>query len=275
MSLRRFLDWIFNPLGDAHHRGTHSPSEVSSAERESYSRVLTADRENEMVALPSGFDQLDYFHLFEGQALKDLLDRIVTPIVEPLGLRWRGDYYWIGESEGGIRKVLHYTLLRGRGTFTWGVCLDFVKMPSGNKLVFNRTYKAAKLHLFERAPGYVASFYGTYIGDGEGTGVCSHARHHADRTISQSIAFLLNDIRTTFERMSTLDGVIAEAERQIAEIGRHDNIYRHHSPPPAYVLAFLYSEAGRHQEALATLDSIRDEQDFYKLEMVRDYLERR
>lgn len=213
-----------------------------------------------------------YLDTLEGQALRDFLDLHVSPAVAALGLKWRGDYYWVGESVGGVRRVLHYSILPGRGTFIWGMCLDFVKVASGNKLVFNRTERTARLHLFEHASAYSGTFSSGHIADAEGFGVVCHARCRAEHTLTRSLAHLLGPMRETFERMGTLDGLVAEARRQVAEATEPGNIYRMHAPSPAYVLAFCYAELGRHEEALATLAEIRDASDFHKLGLAEAYL---
>jgi hypothetical protein len=58
-----------------------------------------------------------------GQELKELLNKIILPKVSQLGLKWRGDYLWIGENVNGIRNIVQYsrfTRSRNRGYISWG-----------------------------------------------------------------------------------------------------------------------------------------------------------
>jgi hypothetical protein len=78
--------------------------------------------------------------LIEGERLKEILNETITPLLSPLGLIWRGDYHWVGETNNTIRKIFSYDLCKGgRGTFSWGICTDFIPLPSGSRLVYHRT----------------------------------------------------------------------------------------------------------------------------------------
>ncbi|MGG1515456.1 hypothetical protein ABE504_08580 [Paenibacillus oryzisoli] len=131
-----------------------------------------------------------------GQALLNLLDNIISPRVSRLGLIWRGDCTWVSESINGIRKIVHYgrfTRSGNRGYISWGIALDFVMLPKGNKLVYSRTEKTAIIHVGEWSDGYLRSFRGEEMIDG--IGIASHYDRIAEESLTQAIEGELNILR--------------------------------------------------------------------------------
>ncbi|WP_285717523.1 hypothetical protein [Pelosinus sp. IPA-1] len=51
----------------------------------------------------------------------------------------------------------------------WGTAFDFIPLPQGKKIIYQKTEKAAKLQLFEAPIGYTSSFYGVAMKDGNRT----------------------------------------------------------------------------------------------------------
>lgn len=188
-----------------------------------------------------------------GDELKALLNQIITPKLSTLGLRWRGDCCWIGESVNGIRNIVNYSFItrgRFRGLLAWGVALDFLPLPSGNRFIYNRTEKSAKLHLFEWPEGYIDSFRGKPFVDGYG--ITSHRRDLAAETINQVIESELARIESFFKKASSIEGLIEIAEGQYFN---NDSFGQMHSPHPSYVLSFLYAKNNRLDEALKMIDN--------------------
>jgi hypothetical protein len=179
-----------------------------------------------------------------GQELKVLLDKIISPKVSELGLKWRGDYLWIGENVNGIRNIVQYnrfTKSGNRGYISWGIALDFVMVPKGKKLMFNRTEQTAIIHIGEWSEGYAESFLGKEMVDGNG--VASHYSEVAEKSITQAIEGELNNIASFFKSAISIDGIIQIADEQITS--PTSPIYNMKFPSPAYILAFIYAKLGQ------------------------------
>jgi hypothetical protein len=202
------------------------------------------------------------------------LDRIISPRVSSLGLKWRGDYAWISENGNGIRKIFHYgrfTRSGNRGCISWGIALDFVMIPKGNKLVYNRTEKTAIIHVGEWAEGYLRSFRGEEMIDG--IGVASHYSQIAEKTLTQAIEGELNHIKAFYDKTSNLDQIIEIAKNQLEN--PESPISKMRFPSPAYILAFIYAKLGNLQLAHDYLQKdrlISDPKNISLLNMVKDRL---
>ncbi|GFZ92666.1 hypothetical protein GCM10008018_43910 [Paenibacillus marchantiophytorum] len=180
----------------------------------------------------------------EGQELKELLNKIISPRVSELGLKWRGDYLWISENINGIRHIVEYgrfTRSSNRGYISWGVALDFVMVPKGKNLVFNRTEKTAIIHIGEWSKGYADSFLGVEMVDGKG--VASHYEQIAERTITEAIDGELENISSFFEKVKNIEGIIQIVNEQINN--PKSPIYKMKFPSPTYILAFIYAKLGQ------------------------------
>jgi hypothetical protein len=210
-----------------------------------------------------------------GQELLLLLDRVISPRVYSLGLKWHGDYTWISESINGIRKLVHYgrfTRSGIRGCISWGISLDFVMIPKGNKLIHNRTKKTAMIHIGEWSDGYLRSFRGEEMIDG--VGVASHFSHIAEKTLTQAIEGELNNIKAFYDNASSLDQIIEIAKNQL-EISE-SSFANMRFPSPAYILAFIYAKLGNLQLANDYLQRdgfMSDPKNAALLNLVKDQLE--
>lgn len=210
-------------------------------------------------------DMQNSLHPIQGEALKSLLDISFSPVLYDLGLKWAGNYYWIGENQQGIRKVFHYSLLKGyRGHLEWGVSIDFIPLVSGSRLFYSRTEKSTKLHLFEWPKGYTCAFHGEKFVDGIGV-ASHHGEENTVKTLNQAINVDFRNIKDWFGKASTLEGVLEIAQEQVKgyileRTGKCScsNMYTIHYPSPKYVLCFLLGEAGKMEEALELFDSLYD-----------------
>lgn len=223
-------------------------------ERVFYSKKIGIEVDEVIHIKPHG-------ELIQGERLLSILNEIITPYMKELGLYWRGDYYWLGESKDSIRKVFKYDLLKGgQGTFSWGVSLDFISMPSGNKLVYHRTKKSVKQHLFEWPMGYSYCFYGCKIKHGDG--VTEHwGTDKTQDTINRVISREYDGIKSWFDKTSNIIDLIEITEKQVygkEKInGQEYNIYSMHHPSPKYTLAFLYAKVGRITDAKELLEAAK------------------
>ena len=71
--------------------------------------------------------------------------------------KYNNGYLWFDDfNDEEIKRVFHYNLMKGEtGTFTYGVCFNFVQTYTETALIKNhRTDKSTKLHLFERTEGW-------------------------------------------------------------------------------------------------------------------------
>ena len=183
-------------------------------------------------------------------SLKSILNDLISPRVNKLGLQWDGNYMWFSNSENSIRRVLKYSLLKGeQGTFSWGVCFDFVPTISGTKLNYHRTERSVTLQLFEWTDEYANSFFGGQLADG----VTSHwGIQTAKKSIHNLFKRYEKKIFDWFENNNNLDSLIQISDHQTKSGG----IYKLNSPSPEYVLAFLLAKTSRIKEAISTFENI-------------------
>lgn len=189
------------------------------------------------------------------QTLRDILNRVISPRLKKCGLVWNADYLWFDQPHDSIRFVFHYTLLKGEtGTFTWGVCPDFIPtITTSNKLQFHRTDKSVKPLLFDWPNEYTNSFSGGNLKNG----VTTHwGKKEAERSIKDLMDRYENQIFNWFKTASSLDGLIQIAERQI-ETGKSYNI---HNPNPKLVLAFLYGKTSQKDKAMQMIELLNTDQ---------------
>ena len=190
--------------------------------------------------------------LIDATTLQQILDELLTPRLERLGLAKAIDYLWYEPTLKEIRQGFSYTLLKGAtGTFTWGVKLDFIPMVSSGKVVYHKSAKKYVHHLFEWTDEYASSFNGGQLAGGVTT-------HFGLQEGRKSIATLFEryeqKIISWFDTASSIENLIGIAERQVS-IGKHYDI---HHPRPKYVLAFLYAKAKQLDKATKLFDSLND-----------------
>ena len=196
------------------------------------------------------------FNLFNNKTLVNtntlvqLLDDTISARVQNLGLVRQSDYLWHSLSVDTIRPGLQYMQLKGgQGTFTWGVCIDFVPLVTGNNLTFFKSDKKFKFHAFEWTDEYSNSFFGGQLQDG----VTTHwGLNNAKKSIKSLFDKNENKIIKWFDNAKTLESLIATLEQQVT-IGRQ---YNFHWPNPKYVLAFLYAKANQTEKAIQLFDTL-------------------
>lgn len=182
------------------------------------------------------------------EALKQILDEIISPELKNFGLQWNGNYHWLGEYSNCIRKGFHYQLCKGcQGTMIWGVSLDFIPIVSGNKLVYSRTKTNIIFHVFEWPKEYgivMATGKKTY-----GKGIASYwGVIETRRTIKEMFDRENDKIGKWFNTASSIDGIINLAENLVYKSKEVNHPY------PNYALAFLHSKVGRINESIKLIE---------------------
>lgn len=195
------------------------------------------------------------YELINGNTLRAILDEIISPKMHEHGMKWNGNNLWFDSSVNSIRRVFQYSHLKGgQGTFTWGVCIDFIPTISSNKLKFHKTDKSVYMHLFEWTDEYLNS-------ELEG-GITSHwGVHAAQSSISLLLSKYEKRIFNWFQNADTLDKIIDIAKFQI-ETGK---IYSHHYPDPKLILAFLQAKTNQPEAAIKTVNQLALEDHFKEL----------
>jgi hypothetical protein len=196
---------------------------------------------------------MNFFHktkIVDGYTLRQSLDEIISPRLAKRTLFWNEKYLWFNQPQNSIRQVFGYSILKGgRGTFVWGVCLDFVPTITSNKLRFHRTDKSVTQHLFEWTDEYSDSFMGGHLDGGITT-------HWGKQATKNSIQYLLDKYETKIHdwlnKTSTFENLIAIAEQQI-KIG---NSYNLHNPDQRMVLAFLQAKTNQLDNATKTINAL-------------------
>jgi hypothetical protein len=196
---------------------------------------------------------MNFFHktkIVDGYTLRQSLDEIISPRLAKCTLFWNEKYLWFNQPQNSIRQVFGYSILKGgRGTFVWGVCLDFVPTITSNKLRFHRTDKSVTQHSFEWTDEYSDSFMGGHLDGGITT-------HWGKQATKNSIQYLLDKYETKIHdwlnKTSTFENLIAIAEQQI-KIG---NSYNLHNPDQRMVLAFLLAKTNQLDNATKTINAL-------------------
>lgn len=84
--------------------------------------------------------------------MKDLIDKLISPNASKYGLKWRGNYYWVGENINGIRNE-----------YSEGYAKSFVgeKMVDGNGVASHYSQVAEKTitQAIEGELNNIASFF--------------------------------------------------------------------------------------------------------------------
>lgn len=188
--------------------------------------------------------------IIDAKTLQQLLDEILTPRLEQIGLTKATNNCWYEQALKEIRHGFSYNQLKGAaGTFTWGVNLDFLPIIHRDKIEYHKTAKKYVHHLFEWTDEYSNSFIGGQMQNGVTT-------HFGFKDAKKSIRTLLDKyeqkIIKWFDTAKTIENLIDIAERQVS-FGKYYDI---HSPRPKYVLAFLYAKANRTDEAIKLFDTL-------------------
>ena len=105
--------------------------------------------------------------LIDAVTLQQILDEVLSPRLERLGLTKATNYLWHVPAVKEIRQGFSYLLLKGaQGTFTWGVNIDFLPMILSGKVVYHKSAKKYIHHLFEWTDEYAGSFTGGKLAGG-------------------------------------------------------------------------------------------------------------
>ncbi|WP_419881573.1 hypothetical protein ACN6MY_18995 [Peribacillus sp. B-H-3] len=172
--------------------------------------------------------------LIQGEKLKELLNEVVTPFLTPLGLKWRGDYFWIGENNKSMRKVVSYGPSKGGiGWLSYGVCLDFVPLKSGNKLRYFKTEKSVKKHVWVCG----------------GQEISQWTNDNVKHSITKAIMRDMNNIEVWFKKVPSLEELRNIVYTQLKE---EDIFFRY--PSPMYVQAFIEAKLGNIEKGLGLLE---------------------
>lgn len=190
--------------------------------------------------------------LIDAVTLQQILDEVLSPRLERLGLTKAANYLWHEPTVKEIRQGFSYSLLKGaQGTFTWGVNLDFLPMISSGKVVYHKSAKNYVHHLFEWTDEYASSFSGGQIAGG----VTTHfGLQEARKSITTLFERYKPKITSWFDTAKSLENLIDIAERQVS-IGKHYDI---HHPRLKYVLAYLYAKANQFDKATRSFVTLSD-----------------
>lgn len=196
------------------------------------------------------FNLFQHNSLIDKSTLSELLDINVSSKIKERGLVKQSDYLWYTPDETILRQGLKYNLLKGeQGTFTWGVCLNFVPLPSGSNLTYANSVKKYVFHLFEWPDEYSNSFFGGNLKNA----VANHwDKNKAGKSINRLFARNESRIFKWLQHANSLENIIEIAQNQ-AQAGRQ---YDFHYPHPKYVLAFLYAKKHQKERAIHVFDSL-------------------
>jgi len=188
--------------------------------------------------------------IIDAKTLQQLLDEILTPGLEKMGLTKASNYLWHEQTLKTIRRGFSYKHLKGAsGTFAWGVSIDFLPIVHGSKIKYHKTARNYVHHIFEWPDEYSSSFVGGQLRNGITT-------HFGVKEAKKSIEKLFDryqpKIIKWFDTTNTVENLIDIAERQVS-FGEYYNI---HSPRPKYVLPFLCAKANQIDKAIELFDKL-------------------
>jgi hypothetical protein len=166
-----------------------------------------------------------------------ILDASLSPKLAEFGVLWRKDGNWVEPGDIPIRRVIKFALLKGTSAvIEWGLSLTFVPAVSGSQVIYHRTWRAARLDLFEYPESYRRSF----------SGLRSFERvdcrdEFFEPSLIEYFHRIAPEIAGWFERNGTIEAIEQELEAQVRS---QDCAYRVHHPRPLFVLAFLKAAKG-------------------------------
>jgi hypothetical protein len=175
------------------------------------------------------------------------LNTILSPKFADFGLVWRDDGCWVEPNDTTIRRIVRFARLKGdSAVIEWGLSLNFVPTLSGLRLVYHRTWRAARLDVFESPRSYRQSF----------SGAVSFERIDCrdgflDGSLAQYFSTIAPELVDWFDRVRSIEGVGQELERQVQS---PDSVYRIHHPSPSFVLAFVKAARGDMAGAKSSLE---------------------
>lgn len=175
------------------------------------------------------------------------IDSILSPKFAKLGLVWRKDNHWVEPDDTPIRRMVRFARLKGdSAVLDWGLSLSFVPTPSGSRLVYHRTWQAARPDVFEFPHSYRQSFSGS----------ASFERIDCrdgfmDSSLVGYFSSVAPELVNWFERVRSIESVERELERQVQSA---DWSYRVHHPSPRLVLAFVKAARGDRAGSMGLLE---------------------
>ncbi|MCK0109005.1 hypothetical protein MWU58_06855 [Flavobacteriaceae bacterium S0825] len=187
------------------------------------------------------------------ETLKSILNNVVSPIMKEINLEWNNNYQWIGPLENGMRKVVCYQVGKGlMGIFIWGICYEFLPMLSGKRIITHRTFKSARLQLFENS--VATNDFQNDKSDIENGISTTWGKKQCEKSIKLLISKTKDDIYDWLDQASTIEGSLIISNQQILS-----EDYNLHWPNPKYIAAFLYAKKGHKEKGLAFLKEIQNE----------------
>ena len=189
--------------------------------------------------------------IISSQSLENILDEIVTPRLEKIGLTKRSKGKWYGNTKNHLRYGVTYIQIKGaQGTFIWGANIDFIPVISNGKLNYYKTDKKYLMHLWEGTTEYKNSFSGAKMKKG----IASHwGLKEANKTISSLFNRYSDSISKWFNEADSYKNLIAITEKQIKPKSTFYNI---HFPHPAFILPFLYAKEKQMDTALKLFEEL-------------------
>ncbi len=182
------------------------------------------------------------------ESKSQILDDFVTPKLAKLGLQWRNDNSWVEPGDIAIRRIVRFVPLKGiSAVMEWGLSLSFVPHFSGRRLVYHKTFRAARFDLFEWPRSYRESFSGSIHF------ARVDCRNEVFRNSMESYFHsIIPEIDGWFNRVRSLETIEMELEQQIEN---PDLSYKVHHPSPMFVLAFARAATGQTETAKKLLSN--------------------
>ncbi|CAG5080954.1 hypothetical protein [Parvicella tangerina] len=182
----------------------------------------------------------------------EIFQKVVSPFAKDLGLsNWNGKYLWFNDfNEEGIKHVLEYTVLKGyKGSFSYGVCFNFIPTVSNHKtLVNHKTDKSTSIQMFERLDGWKNSFEKNIRTKED---YVSHFNLKSfEITLDKIIKKYPQVISKWFENNQTLNQCINTLIDQLSRTRLNQNPI----PNQNYYLSFLFAKKGDGTKALEYLN---------------------
>lgn len=206
--------------------------------------------------------------LINRECLKSILDKVVSPKMQEIGLHWDKNYTWFSEKKGFTTFILKYEILKGEtGTFTWGINIDFVPRISNTKIIYPSKSDCLKPNLFEWVKGFSANFDNETFEEDPVT-------HWGKKRCEKSVVSLLKryetEIKNWLDKANSLSGIFDLTEKQVKDGGA----YNFHDPNPKIVYAFLLAKKGQKNESEKLINETLlniDEKELYIKEINKLY----
>ena len=167
-------------------------------------------------------------------------------VLSPLGFHQRPDRLWVRSNDAPIRQMFHIAHWKGAtASPSWGLSLDFVPHRAGDRLVWHRTDKTARVDADLRVHDLSEPYHLSMLA----TETDLRAR------LAQVLPLSLMDAQDFWDSGRTVDRLPALFEQVEAEIGtrRKDHPWAL-APQCRLAKAFAFRAAGRIKEGDAFLE---------------------